>query len=150
MSTYTENYDLIKADEDDTYDVQVFNENFDVIDTLMAETENVMSQINEKIGNPDEISSDTLFGCLNTASPMVKSIQSVQFETATNSGTLTKTLDKTVDPYRCLVFMDRLKDVNGRGTYMQYSLNENTISFTATHADGKFDIVVKIQIIEFY
>jgi len=35
MSTFTENYNLIKPDESDYYDVQDFNKNFDTIDTSL-------------------------------------------------------------------------------------------------------------------
>lgn len=32
MSTFTENYDFIKPDNEDYYDIQDFNENMDAID----------------------------------------------------------------------------------------------------------------------
>lgn len=50
MSTFTENYNLIKPGEEDYYDVQDFNENMDTIDGQMAETERELKSISEKIG----------------------------------------------------------------------------------------------------
>ena len=36
MSTYTENYSLIKPDAEDFYNIDDFNENMDVIDETMT------------------------------------------------------------------------------------------------------------------
>ena len=37
MSTFTENYDFIKPDNEDYYDIQDFNENMDAIDAQLAQ-----------------------------------------------------------------------------------------------------------------
>ena len=39
MSTFTENYDFIKPDNEDYYDIQDFNENMDAIDAQLAQAE---------------------------------------------------------------------------------------------------------------
>ena len=36
MSTFTENYNLIKPDEADYYDITDFNENMDTLDAALA------------------------------------------------------------------------------------------------------------------
>ena len=59
MSTFTENYDLIKPGSEDYYDVQDFNENMDTIDAQLAEAEAKiqtihaeLDAISERIGTP--------------------------------------------------------------------------------------------------
>lgn len=68
MSTYTENYDLIKPDEEDFYDVQNFNENMDSIDMQMALTEEEIAGVSEKIGTSEDEITNTVFGKLKTTS----------------------------------------------------------------------------------
>lgn len=65
MATFTEHYDLIKPSTDDYYDVADFNENMDVIDTQMAQTEANVTDIGGKIGEPGDSGDDTLFGLLH-------------------------------------------------------------------------------------
>ena len=60
MATYTENYNLIKPDEEDYYDVADFNENMDTLDSAMAAAEAAAEEVSAKIGTPAE-SGQTVF-----------------------------------------------------------------------------------------
>ena len=62
MATYTENYNLTLPAENEYYNVEDFNENFETIDTMMAENESVSNEINEKIGTPEN--GETVFSLL--------------------------------------------------------------------------------------
>ena len=65
MSTYTNNYNLLKPDDDDYYDISDFNENMDTIDGQMQLLDLEVSGVSEKIGNPADNGNDTIFGKLN-------------------------------------------------------------------------------------
>lgn len=65
MATFTEHYDLIKPGNDDYYDVADFNENMDAIDTQLYQAEQDLTGVSEKIGNPGDEGTDTLFGLLH-------------------------------------------------------------------------------------
>lgn len=65
MATFTEHYDLIKPGTDDYYDVADFNENMDTIDTQLYQAEQDMAGVSEKIGNPGDQGTDTIFGLLH-------------------------------------------------------------------------------------
>lgn len=65
MATFTEHYDLIKPGTDDYYDVADFNENMDAIDTQLYQAEQDMAGVSEKIGNPGDEGTDTIFGLLH-------------------------------------------------------------------------------------
>ena len=49
MSTFTENYNLIKPNSEDYYDVSNFNENMDLIDAQMAKTAETMTAMLEQL-----------------------------------------------------------------------------------------------------
>jgi len=150
MSTYTENYGLTMPNEEDYYNVGVYNENLSTLDSELAATSAEVETVSEKIGSPTDTGSDTVFGKLNSGGSLVKSIQTVFFDTTANSGTHTQSLTTVVDPSRCVVIMDRLRDGAGLGTRIAYSLTADSINLTATHANGNYDFYVKFQIIEFY
>ena len=54
MSTFTENYDLIKPDNEDYYDIQDFNENMDAIDAQLAQAEQKVAAIQASIATAEE------------------------------------------------------------------------------------------------
>ena len=150
MSTFTENYNLIKPDEADYYDVADFNENMDTIDALMTETETVLGEINEKIGLPEDTGNETLFGCMKNSSSVIKSIQRVTY-------TMEKTTGKAipiskVDPSKCIVIMERLECSLSYYLEIDYKLEANTL--TVIHPNyGSSDLptfTYGFQIIEFY
>lgn len=65
MATFTEHYDLIKPGTDDYYDVADFNENMDAIDIQLYQAEQDMAGVSEKLGNPGDQGTDTIFGLLH-------------------------------------------------------------------------------------
>ena len=54
MSTFTENYDFIKPDNEDYYDIQDFNENMDAIDAQLAAAEQKAAAIQASIATAEE------------------------------------------------------------------------------------------------
>ena len=148
MSTFSENYCLIKPDEEDYYDVADFNENMDTIDALMAETEGVLGEINEKIGTAEDQETDTLFGKLNSNSgALIKSIQTAEISVASKSSG--KASINPVTPSKCIVIMERIQDTTHHSTKADYTLSENTIQVACT-SSVVGDLVLRFQIIELY
>ena len=150
MSTFTENYNLIKPDEADYYDVTDFNENMDTLDAALAAQETAMAEVSEKIGNPGDSSSDTVFGLLNSGgNSCVKSIQWVDFSFQSDKN-VTKTIN-TVNPAKCFVHMERIFDPTGYEAKLLYTLTENSISIIPTSSTiNPVEMYVRFQIIEFY
>ncbi len=150
MSTFTENYDLIKPDEGDYFDVQDFNENFDAIDGQMALTEQEIAGVHEKIGTPAE-SGQTIFSLLNHMEipPLIKSIQRVFYHNKNTGKTLSI---NTVDPARCVVLMERIYDNYDAGRpYVDYTLSSDLL--TISNGTGSYStnvICCGFWIIEFH
>ena len=147
MSTYTETYGLIKADEDEAYDVQVFNDNFNTIDEVMAETEAELAKISEKIGSPEDSGENTVFGKLNSGGSLVKSIQMVDLSMPCNDSISTESI-QPVNPDKCYVSMQYLNSFTG--LYSNYTLTQNSISASAKHSNSEAVAKMRFQIIEFY
>lgn len=148
MSTFTENYDFIKPSVDDPYDIQDFNENMDAIDAQMAEQETAAEQINEKIGNPTDMGNTTVFGLLKNGGSVVKSIQRVFYTPA--QGQLTAEIDiDSVNPAKCLVLLERLKDTTGKLHYITYTLQETKLSIQNDYQNEGL-LKYGFWIIEFY
>ncbi len=149
MSTFTENYDLIKPSEEDYFDVQDFNENFDAIDGQMALTEREIAGVNEKIGSPAE-SGQTIFSLLNNMKfpSLIKSIQRVFYH---NKNTGKELSINTVDPAHCIVLMERVYDNYDAGRpYVDYTLSSNLL--TISHGTASYStnvICCGFWIIEF-
>lgn len=149
MSSYTENYSLIKPDEDDIYDIANFNENMDLIDEAMTRQSDEMLEISEKIGSPDDNGSQTVFGKLNNSGGgCIKSIQRVEITIKANGGNSTMDIN-SVNPNKCLVFLDRLDDETGFNSEISYTLNSNSLVVT-TKSGYSVNIKLLFQIAEFY
>ena len=143
MATYTENYNLTMPEETDYYDVADFNENFETLDTLMAENEAACSEINEKIGTPAE-SGQTIFSLLNGGGGSV--IKSTQRVTITSPDT--KVDISPVTPAKCFVIAERL--YNGLDSLCNYDyvLHEDHIEMTSMNqSTGR--VVLGFWVIEF-
>lgn len=148
MSTFTENYNLIKPDEEDYYDVQDFNENFDTIDTQLAQTAALAEEVGEKIGSPEDTGNNTVFGKLNAGGSLIKSIQTIDMEISFNGNTFTAEINP-VNPARCIVIPHRLFD-NGAAYFRRtYTLSANSIS-VKTENKSNYTAAMRYQIIEFY
>lgn len=148
MATYTEHYNLTMPENDDYYHVEDFNENFETIDSLMAETENGISEVNDKIGTTDDSETGSVFGKLNALQhvmgngfSIIKSIQ--HFTTGAN-----KTFNiQTVDPDKCIVILERLETPTSRNTSATYKLSATTLE--TTFDSGNYGGSVGFWIIEF-
>lgn len=151
MSTFTENYSLIKPDEADYYDVADFNENMDAIDTLMAETEQEMTAISEKIGTPTE-EGQTIFSLLaNNSSEGVSVVKSLQHfiysvPEDTTSGSISIS---SVDPAKCLVLFERLYNATSSNIGVKYTLSETKLSLTHS-STANSNSYFGFWIVEFY
>ena len=149
MATYTEHYGLTLPEEGDCYDVEDFNGNFETIDTLMAETEMGISEVNEKIGTEGDNETNSVFGKLNALQnvmgngvSLIKSIQ--HFTTGAN-----KTFNiQTVDPDRCIVLIERLEMPASKHISVTYKLNATTLE--TTYDSGNLGGSAGFWIIEFY
>lgn len=156
MSTFTENYNLIKPQEEDYYDVQDFNENFDTIDSQMAVTEQAVTDVSEKIGASADSGAATVFGKLNQVVQavegirLVKSIQHVKYS-ASQGDSGGKCRLKSVDPSRCFVIMERLHDTESSGlTYFSYTLNATEIEVSHVKFTSIPGFTIGFWVIEFY
>ncbi len=154
MATYTENFDLIKPDDEDYYDVADFNANMDIIDEALAESVGG----SDKIGEPEDSILSTVFGKLNGfISPdgkgvrTVKSIQRVLYRVPTSNNRTVSIAH--VDTSRCLVLYRRYFD-RGNGNdnteAINYTLNSDSVSFSHSSYGADPKITVELWIIEFY
>ena len=177
MSTMTENYNLVKPDADDYYDVQDFNENMDIIDTQLAQTElaaeeivseirNISEDISEMsddifnvstsvaavstaIGTSADSDSSTLFGKLNGIK-FIKSIQTIILEANYNNKAFSTTI-QTIDPDRCMVLTEKIVFIHDPEVGYNYELTANSISLTLPLIAGYSKTgKFRFQIIEFY
>lgn len=161
MATFTENYNLIKPSEEDYYDVQDFNENMDAIDGQMAETEQELNGIGEKINQMDEklgttadTGTETIFGRLSGligtdgGIRVVKSIQHIVTEFYPNHGGVEEALNE-VDPPRCIVIWQRLQDRNNMEGKVVYSLSPTKLNVDLVESSSAL-IALDFWIIEFY
>lgn len=159
MATYTENFDLVKPDDEDYYDVADFNANMDIID---AELGAVAAQANsaeiaDKIGQPADTVLNTVFGKINgfistdgKGVRIIKSIQHVTYSIPTGTNHGSKNIN-TVNPERCIVLFERLSDSYGNGVnYIEYTLSANAISLTHAIFGNATTNIFGFWIIEFY
>ena len=149
MSTFTENYGLIKPGEADYYDIADWNENMDTLDEALAAQDRATAEIGEKMGSPTTEGA-TLFSLLEgNGGGLIKSMQTVDFSFQSDQ-TVTEEINP-VNPAKCFVHMDRLCDGSGYISKMIYTLSENSISVkSTTHLTGVAEMYVRFQIIEFY
>ena len=148
MATYTENYNLTLPAENEYYNVEDFNENFETIDTMMAENEAVSNEINEKIGTPEN--GETVFSLLkNSGGSVIKSIQRILYSYSSSNTSVSKEINE-VNPSKCIVIMERLYDTSNSGTaQVAYTLNATTLDIS--HGSGTMSNSLKLGfwIIEF-
>lgn len=166
MSNLTENYNLIKPNSEDYYDIRDFNENMDTIDaqlaqaetrlaavdTQLTQAEESLAAINEKIGSPNDSGKNTLFGCMNgTPTSVIKSIQHITY-TLVKFSTGTSISISTVDPSKCIVIFERLEDRFEYLSRLNYTLDAATLTVehynygNSEFCDAKFGF----WIVEFY
>lgn len=142
MSTFTENYDLIKPDTEDYYDIQDFNENMDAIDAQlaqaeermtaikagMAQAEEVLAAINAKIGTPP--SGQTVVSMLQNGGSVIRSIQHVVYS-APGSGITSGSLAiSPVNPTKTFVIAEQLYNSYKLQVQYNYTLSSNALALT--------------------
>lgn len=152
MATFTENYNLIKPDEADYYDVADFNENFDAIDEVMAAAAQGNESISEKIGSPTDTGDSTVFGLLKTCGgSSIKSIQRVSISMSSNGTSYSDSKSASIAPIvpeKCIVLLDRMGDATSFKTRITYTLETDTLSVSGSFgASGSVHLL--FQIIEF-
>lgn len=138
MANYTENFNLIKPEDDEYYDVADFNENMDVIDAALTES----------MGINSVISAD------GQGVRIIKSIQTVECSSSwggiidsNNYITISRPI-QTINPARSIVLVHRVQDP-GSLVYLHFTLTENTLQLKFLKASNTPTIGL-FQIIEFY
>lgn len=154
MSTFTENYDLIKPGSEDYYDVQDFNENMDTIDAQLAEAEAKiqtlhaeLDAISERIGTPE--AGETIFSLLKAGG--TSAIKSIQYRMSRALGAY-ETEDISIDtviPAKTFVVMERLRDDANALLNLSYTLSENKISVNASFGNPSSYVRLGFWVIEF-
>ena len=143
MSTFTENYDFIKPDNEDYYDIQDFNENMDAIDAQLAQAEQKaaaiqasiataeesLAAINKKLGTPPDGQS---------ISSLLQNGGSVQYvvytapKSPSYGGTVTI---QTVNLEKTFIITERLNNNFDSLLNFSYTLSSNAITVKHTGCD---------------
>ena len=150
MATYTENYNLIKPDEEDYYDVTDFNENMDTLDGAMAAAENAAAEISAKIGTPAE-NGQTLFSLLgqksSTGMTGIKSIQRVVY--TLNKNKTSESVDiQPVTPANCIALYELLHCSYDGTPKVLYTIKDSVVEFEFAQNNSQTTII-GLWIIEF-
>ena len=150
MATYTENYNLIKPDEEDYYDVTDFNENMDTLDGAMAATENTAAEISARIGTPAE-NGQTLFSLLgqksSTGMTGIKSIQRVVY-TLNKTKTSDSVDIQPVTPANCIALYELLYCSYDGTPKLLYTIKDSVVEFEFAQNNSQTTII-GLWIIEF-
>ncbi len=149
MAKYTENFNLIKPEDDEYYDVADFNENMDIIDEALAES----AGGSDKIGEPEDSILSTVFGKLNgfisedgQGVRIVKSIHRQVFGYGNNHRL---TFKSPVNPERCIVLSERMYNF---GSYLQsysYTLEAEALIANVSGSSSQ-GCSIGFWVIEFY
>lgn len=160
MSTFTENYDFIKPDNEDYYDIQDFNENMDAIDAQLAQAEQKaaaiqasiataeesLAAINKKLGTPPD--GQSISSLLQNGGSVIRSIQYVVYtapKSPSYGGTLTI---QEVTPEKTFVITERLNNISDSLINFSYALSSNAI--TIKHTGCNVDVVkIGFWVVEF-
>ena len=160
MSTFTENYYLIKPDNEDYYDIQDFNENMDAIDAQLAQAEQKvaaiqasiataeesLAAINKKLGTPPD--GQSISSLLQNGGSVIRSIQYVVYtapKSPSSGGTLTI---QTVNLEKTFVITERLNNDSDYLLNFSYTLSSNAI--TIKHTSCNVDTVkIGFWVVEF-
>lgn len=147
MSTFTENYDFIKPDNEDYYDIQDFNENMDAIDAQLAQAEQkvaaiqasiataeeTLAAINKKLGTPPD--GQSISSLLQNGGSVIRSIQYVVYtapKSPSYGGTVTI---QTVNLEKTFVITERLNNNFDSLINFSYTLSSNAITIKHTGCD---------------
>ena len=137
--------------------MQEFNENMDMIDAQMAQTEEEVAGVSEKIGADGDTGTETIFGRLAQIGnavqgiSIIKSIQPYRFEMKSISDSKTQAV-QPVNKDRCIVLYQLLGDeYNGGATMVDYTFSGTELSITTHSTSGSERyVLMEFWIIEFY
>lgn len=171
MANYTENYNLIMPAQEDYYDVQEFNDNMEAIDTGMAELDAEVSglgtkldaldtkvttlsgkinALDAKIGTQnDAAGTNTLYGLLKNNVPVFKSWNRYTYSNAASVSTGSISINE-VDPTRCIVLVERLKNLSSELMNYDFTLNSTEISLNHAPIGAANHLILAFTVIELY
>ena len=161
MSTFTENYDFIKPDNEDYYDIQDFNENMDAIDAQLAQAEEKMAAvqagiataeetlaaINAKIGTPP--SGQTVVSLLQNGGSAIRSIQYVTYSPAKSGAKSGSVGINPVNPAKTIILSNRLRNYFEIFAGYEYTLSGNTIHIIHDEIGDPTKYMLEFWIVEF-
>lgn len=147
MSTFTENYDLIKPDNEDYYDIQDFNENMDAIDAQLAQAEQkvaaiqasiataeeTLAAINKKLGTPPD--GQSISSLLQNGGSVIRSIQYVVYTAPKSPSYGGSVTIQTVNLEKTFVITERLNNNFDSLLNFSYTLSSNAITVKHTGCD---------------
>lgn len=147
MSTFTENYDLIKPDNEDYYDIQDFNENMDAIDAQLAQAEQkvaaiqasiataeeTLAAINKKLGTPPD--GQSISSLLQNGGSVIRSIQYVVYTAPKSPSYGGSVTIQTVNLEKTFVITERLNNNFDSLINFSYTLSSNAITVKHTGCD---------------
>ena len=139
MAKYTENFNLIKPEDDEYYDVADFNENMDIIDEALSENSGASEQLQ---------------GIISPDGKGVRIIKSIQWKDANHTGSeisyKTCSLSPSVDSSRSIVLMHRLRDSSTATTYVTYTLSNDSLFVSFYPSGNGAAVSLGFWIVEFY
>ena len=130
MATYTENYNLLMTETDDYFDILDYNENFETIDTALAETAAQVKTLSTQ-----------------TAS-VIKSIQHIVYTCTYDEPSATLTISE-INPEKCFVILERLRDNTTSLTEVVYTLEETALTVEGAITGSSQKLKLGFWIIEF-
>ena len=147
MSTFTENYDFIKPDNEDYYDIQDFNENMDAIDAHLAQAEQkaaaiqasiataeeTLAAINKKLGTPPD--GQSISSLLQNGGSVIRSIQYVVYTAPKSPSYGGSVTIQTVNLEKTFVITERLNNNFDSLINFSYTLSSNAITVKHTGCD---------------
>lgn len=147
MSTFTENYDFIKPDNEDYYDIQDFNENMDAIDAQLAQAEQkvaaiqasiataeeTLAAINKKLGTPPD--GQSISSLLQNGGSVIRSIQYVVYTAPKSPSYGGSVTIQTVNLEKTFIITERLNNNFDSLLNFSYTLSSNAITVKHTGCD---------------
>ena len=140
---FTEHYNLNKPGDEDFYNIAHWNENMDTLDEALAEQENSIGEMNEKMGTP-AVAGNTLFSLLENNSSgngmsAVKSIQHVFYTIPAESSGGSVSI-RTVDPAKSFVLFELLCEQVSYVKNVSYTLNAANITVSHSYVGNGMDV----------
>ena len=160
MSTFTENYDFIKPDNEDYYDIQDFNENMDAIDAQLAQAEQkvaaiqasiataeeTLAAINKKLGTPPD--GQSISSLLQNGGSVIRSIQYVVYTAPKSPSYGGSVTIQTVNLEKTFVITERLN--NNFDSLINFSNTLSSNAITVKHTGCDVDTVkIGFWVVEF-